>query len=504
MVIAIRNFLKTIKMQYLSTSMGKLEFLLLIILYISITIILHYSPFPLKGFFASIQSFTLFFFAFRYGLLGLMVSIIFSINDYYLMFKEYLINPEIELITGFTLRCFTILTTILVALLTNHRDNQQRKLEELVITDDLTGVFNQRHFFTKLKLLMETAKKEISSLGLILIDIDNFKIFNDIYGRDYGDQALAGTGVMLKKILEDHELLFRIGSDEFAIIVPSANISYVEQRALLIRNKYEVLKKSHFSQDSFLKLTLSMGISQYPDMAKNKDELFHQADMALYHSKNLGKDSILFYQDIIEQIQKGISSDHQQLIGVFKTLLSTMSAKDKYTHGHSERVSSYAVKVGKALELTPKEISILQYAGLLHDIGKIEIPKSILNKPERLTEEEFNLIRLHPIYSENILEPLQNMEGLFDYVRHHHERIDGKGYPDGLRGDQISLGAKILCIVDSYDAMISERPYKKSKTREEAITELQQCAGTHFDPDIVQTFISILNSELKNSKVMIV
>ena len=235
-----------------------------------------------------------------------------------------------------------------------------------------------------------------------------------------------------------------------------------------------------------------MGLSEYPHLSASKDDLISQADMALYHAKNLGKDEIHFYQDVISYIRKGISSDHQQLIGIFKALLSTISAKDKYTLGHSERVSTYVVMIGEYMNLSDQEITILQYAGLLHDIGKIELPKSVLNKKEPLTEEELLQIRMHPVYSENIVEPLENMDQLRDYIRHHHERIDGQGYPDGIAGEQISLGARILCVADSFDAMMSERPYCPSMSQDQAISELQRCVGTQFDANVVKAFVQAL------------
>jgi HD-GYP domain-containing protein (c-di-GMP phosphodiesterase class II) len=239
-----------------------------------------------------------------------------------------------------------------------------------------------------------------------------------------------------------------------------------------------------------------MGISQYPDLASDKDELMSQADMALYHSKNLGKNKIHFYQDVISRIRKGISKDHQHMIGVFKTLLSTISAKDTYTLGHSERVSTYAVMIGEALNLSLNEISTLQYAGLLHDIGKIEIPKTVLNKTGRLTYDEFELVKRHPVYSANILESLSDIDQLVDFVKHHHERYDGTGYPSGLCGNQISLGARVLCIADSFDAMISERPYCRAMNTDDALEELQICAGEHFDPNLVELFVSIMKARV--------
>jgi len=161
------------------------------------------------------------------------------------------------------------------------------------------------------------------------------------------------------------------------------------------------------------------------------------------------------------------------------------------------------VLIGETLNLSPKEVTILQYAGLLNDIGKIEIPKSILNRIGPLTEEEQCIIRNHPVFGENILEPLEDMDHLTDFVRHHHERFDGSGYPDGLAGNKISLGARILCVADSYDAMLSERSYGRCFTQEEAFQELQRFAGTQFDPEIVRAFITVMRLKtLQENKIL--
>jgi diguanylate cyclase (GGDEF)-like protein len=494
MTKTIQKFFSSMSSRYLNKQSSLIEFIYLNIVYFLLIYILLKSPMAYRGLFAVIQTFTLFFFAFRFGYLGLFVAAIYTVFDITQIIISILNNHHLlTLIIGLMTKIYGIASTALVAVLTNNRDLQQQKLQEMVITDEITGIYNLRHYQEVLRTFFEHGD---GSLGLILIDLDNFKTFNDIHGRDSGDQALLGTATILKSVIAETDLIFRTGSDEFAVIIMNADVAAVEEKAHLLNEEFKRLKKSHFEEEYFHKLSLSMGLSQYPDMANNKDELLYQADMALYHAKNIGKDNIHFYQDVIEQIRKGISSDHQQLIGIFRALLSTIATKDKYTLGHSERVSAYAVMIGEALDLSPQELCILQYAGLLHDIGKIEIPKSILNKAGRLTDEEYNIIRQHPIYSENILEPLHNMGQLFDYVRHHHERIDGKGYPDGLKGDQISLGAKILCVADSYDAMVSERPYGKRKTCEEAIEELERCAGTQFDPYVVSVFIEVLKKEL--------
>jgi diguanylate cyclase (GGDEF)-like protein len=433
--------------------------------------------------------------AFRFGFIGAVIAFIFIARELRIITGLYLMTHNAQYIVAVSVKMVTIISTILVAIIVTKQEQHKKELHKLSITDGLTGLNNQRYFHEILGKQFEEAKKTGGSLGLIMMDIDDFKLINDTYGHDYGDIVLRGVGKLLQEIVAEGQFICRCGGDEFMVVIPNADINTIENTAEHLKASLRRLGPNYFPRELSDKISLSMGLSEYPHLSSTKNELFTQADTALYHAKNLGKDKIHFYQDIMMQLRKGISSDHQQLIGAFKALLSTISAKDKYTLGHSERVSAYAAKIGEILRLPPEEICTLQYAGLLHDIGKIEIPKSVLNKTERLTDEEYALIRLHPVYSENILEPLNDLDQLLLQVRHHHERFDGKGYPDGLTGQKISLGARILCVADSFDAMLSQRPYRPRKTMEQAIAELKRCSGSQFDPKIVRAFLSVLEIE---------
>lgn len=476
--------------KYFPNTLRKAEFACFILSYIITTFFMYYTPDEYKGITAAIQSFITYALAFRFGLLSWIVALLFI--ELRIISGLYMRTYDSEFIVALFAKAFTIMSMTLTAIIGTKQQAQKEILHKLSITDGLTGLYNQRYFHLILKDYFEKAKQDSSSLGLVMMDIDDFKMINDIYGHDFGDAVLKNTGIILNALAEDGQSIFRCGGDEFAVIIPNATINAIEKTAEHFKKGFSELGSNYFPTELRGKISLSMGISEYPNLSSNIEELFSQADTALYHAKNLGKDKIHFYQDIMKQLRKGISSDHQQLIGAFKALLSTISAKDKYTLGHSERVSVYAVKIGEAFGLPPKEICTLQYAGLLHDIGKIESPKSILNKAGSLTDEEFALIRMHPVYSENILEPLNELGQLLLYVRHHHERFDGKGYPDSLTGNQISLGARILCVADSFDAMLSERPYSSGKTTKQALDELERCAGSQFDPRVVQAFISVI------------
>lgn len=483
-----------IKNRYLIDNYNIIELILCILLYILLSLLIIIGPDFLKGISSQIQAFTAVYFTFRLAFSGFKVISVIALLEIFTLAIIFSETRNFSYLIGITTRIFTIISIFVIAVLSNNRNIQKKKLQYLAVTDELTNVYNQRFFHKTLEAEIERGRNNSSSVGLIMLDIDNFKMYNDIYGHDCGDKILKGTASLFKNLMKENEILCRFGGDEFAIILPNKSINDIEKTALRLKNSFEETKSNFYEGSLANKITISMGISQYPDMSGNKSELISQADMALYHAKNSGKNKVHFYQDVILQLRKSISSDHQQLIGVFKGLLSTISAKDKYTLGHCERVSSYAVMIGETLNLPLKDISTLQYAGLLHDIGKIELPKSVLNKTKNLTEEEFRLIREHPTYSANILEPLEDMDQLIDFVKHHHERYDGKGYPDGLISNNISLGARILCVADSFDAMLSERPYSKRMDTNQALEELNRCAGTHFDPQIVKVLTSIIES----------
>ncbi len=181
-----------------------------------------------------------------------------------------------------------------------------------------------------------------------------------------------------------------------------------------------------------------------------------------------------------------------QYTSTIKALTKAIDAKDHYTHGHSERVAKYAVLIGQEMHLPEDFLEKLEYLALMHDIGKIGIPEQILNKPSRLSDDEFNMVREHAAVGAEIIENIKYIGEHADIVRHHHERVDGKGYPDGLTGEKISLGAKIVCVADAFDAMTTERVYRRPMTKEEAARELVRCANTQFCEEVVNAFIRVL------------
>lgn len=481
--------------RYLKGLYRKAEFILYVVLYIFTVLILIFGPQTYKGMVSTLQSFIAFFLVFRFGYLGLTIAFLFCVREFSVLFRLYTDTSAIGIAIGIVTKIFTVLSVVLVAYLTDKKEAQQERLHNLAVTDELTGVYNQRFFYQTLSKEIKEAQSNGGTVGLIMIDLDGFKNINDILGHEYGNQVLEGFGKLLRKLSEKRITPFRYGGDEFAVILPNVNLDTLKSTANHIKEEFQAYNRVSSQFQSISKVTLSMGLSLFPELSATQRELISNADMALYQAKNLGKDNIRFYQNLIGEICQEINPNHQKLITTFKTLLGTIAVKDGYTLAHSERVSGYALLIGEALGLESDQITILQVAGILHDIGKIGMPEAILNKAGRLTKEEYKLIRLHPILSANILEPLKEMGDLLKIVRHHHERFDGKGYPDGLKGSELSLGARILCVADAYDAMLSTRPYSKSISIEEACKKLTLGVGTQFDPQIVEVLFSLIEKD---------
>lgn len=493
---SITKCFKNFKKEYLQSKIRIFEFFIFIILFIVFFLVKRQCSMEQKSMFAQIQGFIAVYMAFRFGIVGMFsyfvvffMDTVFLLHDY---FYEY--NDRFNYSVSFVFLLLTVFWVTIVGIISYRQEKYRKETQRLAITDELTDVFNKRYFYITLESELKNSSS-INSLGLILIDVDNFTMYNDLYGHNCGDKILKGTAAILKNAISEKETLFRFEGDEFAILAKERDIKSLEQFAKNIHDKYEKLKEAYYDENLAKKLTISIGVSIYPSISSNKEELISHANTALYQAKNMGEDKVNLYQDIMMLIHKNVKSD-QQMVGMFKGLLSTINAKDKYTFGHCERVSSYAVMVGEAMGMDMKEIQTLLHAGLLHDIGKIELPKSVLNKTACLSEEEIKSVSQHPIHSAHILEPLSNTGNLIDYVIHHHERFDGRGYPDGLKGEEICVGARILCVVDCFDAMVSERPYRRSMTIEEAILELKKCSGSQFDPAIVKTFVTAMRNKM--------
>ena len=450
-------------------------------------------PESIKSFFSHMQALICLIITFYYTFNGFKVICFINLVQIIIFLNIFYYTHNISLIISIVTNFIILITSFITSYLRHHQILKSKEQETLIYIDDLTQTFNRRFFEQQLHKEIAASDLNHTNVGLIFIDIDNLKLVNDNFGHDYGDHILIGIIKLLNDITEPHNYICRYGGDKFAIIIPNIDTTSLESFSTHFKNSlsqnYSKYIKCHLVES----MSLSMGISVYPHMANDFSDLIRQANIALYHSKNSASNNLYIYQDFFSHLDEDIPPENKHSIQLFKALLTCLSTKEPYSLGHCKRVACYASKLARHLGLSMNEINTLYYAGLLHDIGKIELPMEILNKTGELTEEELNIFKMHPVYSANILEPLSNMYELVDYVRHHHERFDGQGYPDHLSGRDISFGARILAIVDTYDTLISEEPYGKKLSPEVALNEIGRYSGTKFDPYIIHAFTQMMN-----------
>lgn len=358
------------------------------------------------------------------------------------------------------------------------------------ITDGLTKLYNHRYLHERLNEEIARGARFGTAFSLIMIDLDFFKTYNDTYGHLAGDDVLTSIAKCIQNSIRMIDLSFRYGGDEFAVILPETMLEGAYMVAERIREKIQ--QKFRYGRAS---VTASIGIAAWPTDGVTKEQIIASADKALYAAKETGRNRTCAPADAKKQglISLGAESETQRIaISMIFALAATVDAKDHYTYGHSRKVSQYAVSMAEALDLPNERINIIRNAGLLHDIGKIGIPDSILNKEGALNEQEWRQIKTHPELGVEILRYVAELSNSLPIILNHHEHYDGSGYPGGLIGDQIPLEARLLAIADAYDAMTSLRPYHSQRTSEEAIAELRRCAGTTFDPELVEIFCKII------------
>ena len=356
------------------------------------------------------------------------------------------------------------------------------KAMQLALTDPLTGLGNHRSFHERLQRELAAAEENGTSLSLCLVDIDDFKSVNDHFGHPVGDRVLGQVASRLRQGGES----FRLGGDEFAVLLPGLD----DRNAVAVaRSIVERVSAAQLEQVG--PLTVSAGVATFPIQGVGRDELIRLADSALYWAKEDGKNRARTYEaakiELAQLQQLADSPDRAARYRAAASLAKAVDARDAYTGSHSERVADLAARIARRLGSDDSLIELTRLAASLHDLGKLAIPEEILRKPSELNESERLVLQRHPQIGYRMLESL-GVEPIADWVLHHHERWDGDGYPDRLRGDEIPLGARIIFVADAYDAMTSERVYRKPLSPREALEELERCSGSQFDPQIVEAF----------------
>lgn len=359
--------------------------------------------------------------------------------------------------------------------------------------DDLTGLINNKFFFEILDREFDRCKD--TALSLCIISLDDFKLYNQMYGSHEGDFALQRVAGIILSCVGETCFAARTAGDEFALILPGYDIYSAKCLADNIAVQINGVKASVATAGSS-KLTASIGICAAPYMASTPKELYRNTDMAVYSVKRTGKNAVQIYSAEIlpRESTAQHKSGYSENASTIYALAAAIDAKDHYTFQHSQNVAYYASALAKAIGMDPSLVEIVKEAGLLHDIGKIGIREDILNKPGKLTADQYDAVKKHVENAVNIIQYLPSMDYVIPAVRSHHERYDGNGYPNRLADNNIPITGRILSIADAFDAMTSIRNYKDAMSPQEAIQILRAEAGKQFDPILAQTFIELFES----------
>jgi diguanylate cyclase (GGDEF)-like protein/putative nucleotidyltransferase with HDIG domain len=406
----------------------------------------------------------------------------------------YLVSADIALKVAFHTWLMTVgtagLATVLVGLL---KQRVQRLIEHVAETakrDPRTGLLNGSGFEEVLDRELERAQRAGGSLSVIIVDLDRFKDVNDEFGHRVADERLATVGAMLERTKRRIDIVARVSGQEFALLLPETD----EHGAYVLADRLRRAIRDYFADDA-LATTASLGVASFPKHGSTFEELFGAASQAVYAAKELGRDrSVIYNPEITANLRSAAMRQDMQSeehLAAVLVLAETLDMRDTGTARHSETVGRYAKLIAAEMGMTPRETERVHLAGMLHDIGKIGISDTILQKPGKLTEAEWDEMRKHPELGARILDGAR-LEDISTWVRSHHERPDGRGYPEGLADERIPIQAKILAVADSYEAMTAERVYKPGMPHEAAREELLRCAGSQFDPAVVLAFISVL------------
>jgi len=367
------------------------------------------------------------------------------------------------------------------------------EVEEKARIDELTELLNRRSLDEVMASEISRHSRYGGVFSLIILDLDSFKAFNDNYGHLAGDRLLRKIGSTMKTTIRSADQAFRYGGDEFAILLPNTPIDAADQMARRIRRQVASKIKA-----GDIPVTASLGLANWPADGLSPDELIAAADAALYQAKRDGGNRshcasgpLLPLNDTV--VSSGDVQDSDALNTIY-TLAVTVNARNDYSSNHWRKVKEYAISLAGALNLEPPEIKNLETCALLHDIGKISISDKILNKRGKLTAKEWEAIKGHPQVGANIASHAPQLAPCLPGILHHHERYNGTGYPEGLKGEDIPLEARILAVADAFAAMTSDRPYSDALPLEGALEEIRRGAGTQFDPNLVEVFLSTVKN----------
>ena len=371
--------------------------------------------------------------------------------------------------------------------------------------DPLTGVYNYRFFVEQLDKQFAECGRDC--LTLLYIDVDDFKLYNQLYGVGEGDTALCRIGEAINRSMGGSGTVFRTSGKVFAVLLPMQDTQRGKKLAEEIQERVRSINLVP-ERRRFKPLSVSVGICSAPYAASSAKELMDNADLAVYNAKQGGKDQIMIFRGasdlmpqhlaertdaIVDRVERG-DGEYRSALSMISALTAAIDAKDHYTYAHSKNVARYAATLAVAVGLNEDQVRTIYAAGLLHDIGKISIPEKILNKSLELDNSEYQQMKDHVNNSIEMIRHLPEMDYLIPAVLGHHERWDGAGYPRGISGEEIPVSARCLAIADVFDAMTTDRPYRKGLPLEYALQEIENAAGTQLDPQLAPEFVKLIRN----------
>ncbi len=395
-----------------------------------------------------------------------------------------------------------------------------RKLKTMVLKDYDTGLFNHRFLGEVLSVELTRSKRTGQPLSLLMLDIDYFKSINSMYGRQFGNLVLQQLANFLKKLVRKYDLVFRYGGEEFVIVSPG--IESFQGRMQAQRILEEINLYNFGDEKNTVKLKISIAVVSYPeDKILKSEDLVEVAELILIKAKECGGNRVYTSYDskklkspawnkksreeniqgLKHKLERITRRVNQNLIEAIFAFSKAIELRDHYTGEHVEKTVFYATQIGRMLNLKPEELEDIRQAAILHDLGKLGISDKILLKNSKLTDEEYAQIKKHPKIAADILRPIHFLRSVIPYILYHHERWDGRGYPCGLKADLIPVGARIIAIADVFQALTSNRPYRKAFSWKEAIKIIKEGAGTQFDPKIVRVFLKLIYSKKRVSSL---
>ena len=396
-------------------------------------------------------------------------------------------------------------------IITKSRELQRfkRLFSRLSALDSLTGAYNHRYFIERIRESLGYAQRKNIKFSLLKLDIELFENINKIYGTTVGDRVLKEFYDFIKEMVRSSDIVFRLADDSFGILL---NFTDKKEALVLVHRIQDYLRFKFFGGKK-ITLYVSAGLVSFPDDSTSEVGLLSLLDRCLNKSKTNGT-KVITPEDIEDaydnrSINIYTMDDLKRRVVLLegalgKTIIESIiafahaiKAKDLYTVEHTKKTVMISLSIGRRLNLKAHNLEILRYSTLLHDLGKVGIPEKILTKPGKLTKEEFEEIKKHPVIGAEILRPLHELKDIIPPILYHHERIDGTGYPYGLKDGDIPLEARIVAVADVFQALISNRVYRKAYSFKEAMEIMESEKGTHFDSHIIDVFKTVASTVFK-------